>query len=43
MRAIKKVRLLIAQEPHDQTAQIFSHLILSLVEEVDFRSKIFTC
>ena len=39
MRAIKKVRLLIEQEPQDQTAQIFSHLILSLVEEVDFSVK----
>lgn len=39
MRAIKKVRLLIEQEPQDQTAQIFSRLILSLVDEVDFSVK----
>lgn len=39
MRAIKKVRLLIEQEPQDQTAQIFSHLILALVDEVDFSVK----
>jgi hypothetical protein len=39
MRAIKKVRLLIEQEPQDQTAQIFSHLILALVDEVDFSIK----
>jgi hypothetical protein len=39
MRAIKKVRLVIEQNPQDQTAQIFSRLILSLVEEVDFAMK----
>jgi len=39
MRAIKKVRLLIQQEPQDQAAQIFSRLILSLVDEIDFPVK----
>lgn len=39
MRAIKKVRLLITQEPLNQTAQIFSRLILSLVDETDFSLK----
>ena len=39
MRAIKKVRLAIAQNPQAQTAQIYSRLILSLVEEVDFSMK----
>lgn len=39
MRAIKKVRLVIEQNPQEQTAQIFSRLILSLVEEVDFSMK----
>ncbi len=39
MRAIKKVRLVIEQNPQEQTAQIFSRLILSLVEEVDFPVK----
>lgn len=39
MRAIKKVRLVIEQNPQEQTAQIFSRLILSLVEEVDFAMK----
>jgi hypothetical protein len=39
MRAIKKVRQVIEQNPQEQTAQIFSRLILSLVEEVDFAVK----
>ena len=39
MRAIKKVRLVIAENPQEQAAQIFSRLILSLVEEVDFAVK----
>ncbi len=39
MRAIKKVRLVIAENPQEQAAQIFSRLILSLVEEVDFAMK----
>jgi hypothetical protein len=39
MRAIKKVRLLIEQNPQEKTAQIFSRLIFSLVEEVDFSLK----
>lgn len=39
MRAIKKVRLLIQQEPQNQAAQIFSRLILSLVDEIDFPVK----
>jgi hypothetical protein len=39
MRAIKKVRLLIAQNPRNQTAQIFANLILALEDEVDFSIK----
>ncbi len=39
MRAIKKVRHVIAHEPLDQTAQIFARLITSLVDEVDFSLK----
>jgi hypothetical protein len=39
MRAIKKVRHVIAHEPLDQTAQIFARLISSLVDEVDFSLK----
>jgi hypothetical protein len=39
MRAIKKVRQVIEQNPQEQTAQIFSRLILSLVEEEDFAVK----
>jgi hypothetical protein len=36
MRVIQKIRLDIAQEPQHPTAQIFSRLISSLVDEVDF-------
>ena len=39
MRAIKKVLLLISENPQEQTAQIFSRLIRSLREEVDFAMK----
>ena len=39
MRAIKKVRLVIEQDPKNPTAQIFSRLIFSLVEESDFSMK----
>jgi hypothetical protein len=39
MRAIKKVRQIIAHEPQQQTAQIFARLISSLVDEVDFSLK----
>ncbi len=39
MRAIKKVRQIIAHEPLNQTAQIFARLISSLVDEVDFPLK----
>jgi hypothetical protein len=39
MRAIKKVRQIIAHEPQHQTAQIFARLISSLVDEVDFALK----
>lgn len=39
MRAIKKVRQLIAHEPLNQTSQIFAQLISSLVDEVDFTLK----
>lgn len=39
MRAIKKVRLIIAQEPLNETAQIFARLISSLVDEVNFPLK----
>ena len=36
MRVIQKIRLVIAQDPQQQTAQIFSRLISGLVDEVDF-------
>ena len=39
MRAIKKVRLFIEQNPQAEAAQIFSKLISSLVEESDFSMK----
>lgn len=39
MRAIKKVRLIIAQEPLNETAQIFARLISALVDEVNFPLK----
>ena len=39
MRAIKKVRQLIAHEPLNPTAQIFARLISSLVDEIDFSLK----
>ncbi|WP_295503783.1 hypothetical protein [Limnohabitans sp. Rim8] len=39
MRAIKKVRHIIAHEPLNPTAQIFARLISSLVDEVDFSLK----
>jgi len=39
MRAIKKVRQIIAHEPLNPTAQIFARLISSLVDEVDFSLK----
>jgi hypothetical protein len=39
MRAIKKVRQLIAHEPFNPTAQIFARLSSSLFDEVDFSLK----
>ncbi len=39
MRAVKKIKRIIEKNPQDQTAQIFSKLITSLAEEVDFSLK----
>jgi hypothetical protein len=39
MRAIKKIKNIIEQNPQDQASQIFSNLIKSLAEEVDFSIK----
>ena len=39
MRAIKKIKHIIEQNPQDQASQIFSNLIKSLAEEVDFSIK----
>ena len=39
MRAIKKIKHIIVQNPQDQASQIFSNLIKSLAEEVDFSIK----
>jgi len=39
MRAIKKIKQIIEQNPQDQASQIFSNLIKSLAEEVDFSIK----
>jgi len=39
MRAIKKIKRIIEQNPQDQASQIFSNLIKSLAEEVDFSIK----
>ena len=39
MRAIKKIKHTIEQNPQDQASQIFSNLIKSLAEEVDFSIK----
>ena len=39
MRAVKKIKHIIEQNPQDQASQIFSQLIQSLAEEVDFSIK----
>jgi hypothetical protein len=39
VRAVKKIKRIIEKNPQDQTAQIFSKLITSLAEEVDFSLK----
>ena len=39
MRAVKKIKHIIEQNPQDQASQIFSKLIKSLAEEVDFSIK----
>jgi hypothetical protein len=39
MRAVKKIKRIIEQNPQDQASQIFSLLIQSLAEEVDFSIK----
>ena len=39
MRAVKKIKRIIEQNPQDQASQIFSNLIKSLAEEVDFSIK----
>jgi len=36
MRAIKKIKRIIEKNPQDKESQIFSKLITSLAEEVDF-------
>jgi hypothetical protein len=36
MRAIKKIKRIIEKNPQDKDSQIFSKLITSLAEEVDF-------
>jgi len=39
MRAIKKIKRVIEKNPQDKQSQIFSKLITSLAEEVDFSIK----
>ena len=39
MRAVKKIKRIIEQNPQDQASQIFSNLIKSLAKEVDFSIK----
>jgi ABC-type uncharacterized transport system substrate-binding protein len=39
MRAIKKIKRIIEKNPQDQASQVFSKLITSLAEEVDFSLK----
>ena len=39
MRAVIKIKHIIEQNPQDQASQIFSKLIKSLAEEVDFSIK----
>ena len=39
MRAVRKIKRIIEQNPQDQASQIFSLLIQSLAEEVDFSIK----
>ena len=40
MRAIKKIKRIIEQNPKDKASQIFSRLITCLVEEADFSLKV---
>jgi len=39
VRAVKKIKRIIEQNPQDQASQIFSNLIKSLAKEVDFSIK----
>ena len=39
MRAVKKIKHIIEKNPQDQASQVFSKLITSLAEEVDFSLK----
>ena len=39
MRAIKKIKRIIEKNPQDNESQIFSKLITSLAEEIDFSIK----
>jgi len=39
MRAIKKIKRIIERNPQDKDSQIFSKLITSLAEEIDFSVK----
>ena len=39
MRAIKKIKRIIEKNPQDKESQIFSKLVASLAEEVDFSIK----
>jgi hypothetical protein len=39
MRAIKKIKRIIERNPQDKESQIFSKLITSLAEEIDFSIK----
>jgi hypothetical protein len=39
VRSVKKIKRIIEQNPQDQASQIFSKLIKSLAEEVDFSIK----
>ncbi|MEY4265365.1 MAG: hypothetical protein RL373_1933, partial [Pseudomonadota bacterium] len=39
MRAIKKIKRIIEKNPQDQASQVFSKLITSLAEELDFSLK----
>jgi len=39
VRAVKKIKRIIEKNPQDQASQVFSKLITSLAEEVDFSLK----